>query len=38
MIEDVEDDVDELSGSDFSKATAIISDKIENGKAGVLPL
>ena len=37
MIEYVEDGVDELPGSDFSKAAAIISDKIYNGKYGVLP-
>ena len=35
MIEDVED---ELPDSDFSKASAIVSDEIYNGKAGVLPL
>ena len=37
MIEDVEDDVYELPGSDFSKAAAIIFDKINNVKDGVLP-
>ena len=35
--EDVEDDVDELPDSDFSKATAILLDKIDNSKDGVLP-
>ena len=38
MIEDVEDDVDELPYSDFAKAAAIIFDKTDNGKDGVLPL
>ena len=38
MVEDVEDNVDELPDSDFSKATAIIFDKIDNGKDGVLTL
>ena len=38
MIEYVEDDVDELLDSDFSKAAAIIFDKIYNGKDGVLLL
>ena len=37
MIEDVEDDVDELSDSDFSKAATIVFDEIDNGKAGVIP-
>ena len=37
MIEDVEDDVDELSGSHFAKASARIFDKIDHGKDGVLP-
>ena len=37
MIEYVEDDLDELPDSDFSKDTAIIFDKIDNGKDGVLP-
>ena len=36
MIEDVEDDVDEIFGSDFSKAAARVFDKIDNGEAGVL--
>ena len=38
MIEDVEDDVGELTDSDFSKVAAIIFDKIDNGKDGVLTL
>ena len=38
MIEDVEDDIDELPDSDFAKAAAIISDEIDNGKDGALPL
>ena len=38
MIEDVEDDLDELPESDFSKAAMIIFDKIYHGKYGVLPL
>ena len=37
MIEDVEDNIDELPVSDFSKAAAVIFDKIDNGKDGVLP-
>ena len=37
MIEDVEDDIYELPNSYFSKSTAIVFDKINNGKAGVLP-
>ena len=37
MIEDVEDDVDEIPYSDFSKAAAGLFDIIYNGKAGVLP-
>ena len=36
VIEDVEDDVDELPDSDFSKSAARVFDKIDNGKAGVL--
>ena len=36
MIEDVEDDIDELSDSDFSKASARVFDAIYNGKASVL--
>ena len=38
MIEYVEDDVDELPGSDFAKSTARVFDKIYNGESGVLPL
>ena len=37
MIQYVEDDVDELPDSDFSKASARVFNKIENGKDGVLP-
>ena len=37
MIEDVENDVDELPDSDFSKAAARLFNRIYNGKAGVLP-
>ena len=36
-IEDVEDEIDELPDSDFSKSATIIFDKIDNGKDGVLP-
>ena len=36
-VEDVEDDVDELPDSDFSKTAARVFDKIDNGKDGVLP-
>ena len=36
MTEDVEYDVDELPDSDFSKDAAIIFDKIDNEKDGVL--
>ena len=35
--EDVEDDVDGLSDSDCSKSAAILLDKIDHGKVGVLP-
>ena len=38
VIEHVKDYVDELPHSDFSKAATILFDKIDNGKAGVLPL
>ena len=38
VIENFEDDVDELSDLDFSKAAARVFDKINNGKDGVLPL
>ena len=34
----MEYDLDELTGSDFAKATARVFDKIYNGKDGVLPL
>ena len=34
----MEDEVDELPNSDFSKSTAIIFDKIDNKKYGLLPL
>ena len=37
VIEDVEDDVNELPDSDFSKAAAREFYKIYNGKDGVLP-
>ena len=33
----VEDDVDELPDSEFSKASAIVFDRIENWKDGDLP-
>ena len=33
----MEDDVDEHPDSDFSKAAARVFDKIDNGKASVLP-
>ena len=36
LIEDVEDGVDELPDSYFTKAAARVFDKIYNGKAGVL--
>ena len=38
VIEDVEDDVDDLPDSDFSKSAARVFDKIDNRKYGVLPL
>ena len=38
MIEDLEDDVYEVSDSDFSKATIRIFDKIDHGNYGVIPL
>ena len=38
MMEYVEYDVDELPDSDFSKAAAIIFDKIDHWKGGVLLL
>ena len=37
VIEYVEDDVDELPHSDFSKAAARLFDKIDHGKASVFP-
>ena len=37
VIEYVEDDVDELPDSYFSKAAARVFDKKNNGKAGFLP-
>ena len=37
MIEDVEDDMDELPDSDFTKAAARVVDEINNGKAVFLP-
>ena len=37
VIEDVEDDVDELSDSDFYKAADRVFDKIDNEKDDVLP-
>ena len=36
MIEDVEDDLDEITDSDFTKATARVFE-IDHGKDGVLP-
>ena len=37
VMEDVENDVDELPDSDFSKSAARVFDKIYNRKDGVLP-
>ena len=37
MIEDVEDDVDEFSDLDISKAVARVLYQIDNRKSGVLP-
>ena len=34
VIEHVEDEVDGLPDSDFSKAAAIVFDQIDHGKAG----
>ena len=34
----MEDDVDELTDSDFSKSTARLCDEINIGKDGVIPL
>ena len=36
-MEDVEDDIDELPNSDFSRATVRLFDEIDNGEAGLLP-
>ena len=38
VIEDVEDDIDELPDSYFSKTAARVFDEIGHGKASVLPL
>ena len=38
MIEDVKDKVDEIPGSDSSRATTIVFDEIYHRKSGVLPL
>ena len=38
VIEDVEDDMDELTDSDFAESAIIIFDKIDNGKDIVLTL
>ena len=38
MIEDLEDDVYEVSDSDSSIATARVFDKIDHGYYGVIPL
>ena len=38
VIEDVEDDKDELSDLDYSKATARLFDEMDNGKAGFPPI
>ena len=37
MIEDVEDDIDELPDSYFSRATVRLFYEIDNGKASLLP-
>ena len=37
VIKDVEDDIDELSDSDFNRATVRLFYEIDNGKAGLLP-
>ena len=37
VIDDVEDDLDELSDSGFSKSATRVFDIIYNGKDGVLP-
>ena len=38
MIEDLEDDVYEVSDLDFSKATVIVFDRTDHGNYGVIPL
>ena len=38
VIHDIEYDIDELPDSDFSKSAARVFDKIDYGKASVLPL
>ena len=38
MIEDLEDDIDEITDSDFSKAAAIIFNKTDKGEDFVLSL
>ena len=38
MVEDVDDNVDEVPDTYFSKATAILFDKTYNLRYGVLPL
>ena len=38
VIEYVEDDIDELPDSDYTKASVRVFDEIYNEKAGVLPL
>ena len=37
MIEDVEDDIDELPDSYFSRSTVRLFDEVHNGKAVLLP-
>ena len=37
VIEDMEDGIDELPDSDFSRATVRLFYEIDNGKAGLLP-
>ena len=37
LVEDVEDDIYELPDSDFPKAAAIVFDKTDHGKDGVIP-
>ena len=38
VIEYVDDDIDQIPDSDFTKASAIVFGGIYNGKSGVLPL